>query len=125
MISKYILSTIMFPLVDAIYLSSVSGKYNAMLTKIQGKGIQFKMVHAVLCYICLLGLINYFIIKDNRDYKDAFLLGLGVYGVYEFTNAAIFEKWELWSVVIDTLWGGTLFALVTMLTYKVDMVLNK
>ena len=31
--------------------------------------------------------------------------GLGVYGVYEFTMAAIFEKWELWSVVIDTLWG--------------------
>mgnify|MGYP002020043095 FL=1 len=115
----------MFPLVDAVYLSSVGSKYNAMLTKIQGKGIQFKMVHAVLCYICLLGLINYFIIKDKRDYKDAFFLGLGVYGVYEFTNAAIFEKWELWSVVIDTLWGGILFALVTMLTYKVDMVLNK
>ena len=43
-----------------------------MLTKIQGKGIQFKIIYAVLCYICLLGLINYFIIKDNRDYKDAF-----------------------------------------------------
>ena len=98
MISKYILSTILFPLVDAVYLKSVGGKYDAMLKKIQGKGIQFKMVYAVLCYICLLGLINYFIIKDERDYKDAFLLGLGVYGVYEFTNAAIFEKWELWSV---------------------------
>ena len=72
MISKYILSTILFPLVDAVYLKSVGGKYDAML-KIQGKGIQFKMVYAVLCYICLLGLINYFIIKDERDYKDAFL----------------------------------------------------
>ena len=125
MISRYILSTVLFPLVDAVYLKSVGGKYDAMLKKIQGKGIQFKMVYAVLCYICLLGLINYFIIKDNRDYKDAFLLGLGVYGVYEFTNAAIFEKWELWSVIIDTLWGGILFSLVTVLTYKVDKVLNK
>ena len=125
MIPKYIISTILFPLVDAIYLSGISGTYNKMLTNIQGKGIQFNIFHAVLCYVCLLGLLNYFIIKDKRDYKDAFLLGLGVYGVYAFTNATIFEKWKLWLVFVETLWGGVLFALVTMLTYKVDKVLNK
>ena len=125
MISKYIVSTVLFPLVDAIYLTGISGTYNKMLTNINGTGIKFNIYHAVLCYVCLLGLLNYFIIKDKRDYKDAFLLGLGVYGVYAFTNAAIFEKWKLWLVFGETLWGGVLFAVVTMLTYKVDKVLNK
>jgi uncharacterized membrane protein len=113
-----ITSGILLLLFDAMYLSLVSKHYSKMITNIQGSKMKMKMIYAVLCYIFLIGLINYFIIRDKRDYKDAFLLGLGVYGVFEFTNAAIIDGWELWAVVTDTLWGGILFALVTLATYK-------
>ena len=33
--------------------------------------------------------------KDNGNmYLDAFLLGLFIYGIFEFTSGAIFKKWE-------------------------------
>ena len=48
----------------------------------------------------------------------ACLLGLFVYGFYELTNLAIFNKWTYKSVIIDTLWGGILFTLTAFITYK-------
>ena len=125
MISKYIISIILFPIVDAFYLKSIGGEYNKMVKNIQGDDIEFNIIYAVLCYICLLALLNYFIIKDNKNYMEAFFLGFGIYGVYEFTNGAILKKWELWSITIDTLWGGILFSLVTFITYKLDKAINK
>jgi uncharacterized membrane protein len=49
---------------------------------------------------------------------DAFLLGLVIYGTFDFTNMALFKKWSLTTSIIDTLWGGTLFALSTYIIKK-------
>jgi uncharacterized membrane protein len=58
----------------------------------------------------------YFIIKPKRGFMEAFLLGIGVYTVYETTNYALFKNWPLQMVIMDILWGGILFVLVAYLT---------
>jgi len=73
---------------------------------------------AFLCYIFLVIGLNYFILEKKKSIWDAFLLGLVIYGVYETTNYAIFDKWQTMMVVIDTLWGGILFALTTGIIKK-------
>jgi len=70
-----------------------------------------------MAYISLCTLLCYFIIRPHRPVGEAFLLGALVYGVFEFTNKAIFKKWEYMTVALDTLWGGILFGLVTHATY--------
>jgi uncharacterized membrane protein len=65
---------------------------------------------AAICYILLITGINYFIIKPRKSVSDAFLLGIIIYGVFETTNYALFKNWSLLTVLIDTLWGGLLFA---------------
>ena len=56
--------------------------------------------------------------KDNGNmYLDAFLLGLFIYGIFEFTSGAIFKKWETFPLIVDTLWGGILYFL-TYFIYK-------
>jgi uncharacterized membrane protein len=72
----------------------------------------------VLFYICGFILLSYFIIRPHRSVEEAFLLGFLVNGVFEFANKAIFKKWEYMTVVIDTLWGGTLYGLITLATYS-------
>ena len=42
-------------------------------------------------------------------------LHLCIYAVYELTNYTLLEKWTLKTVIIDTLWGGVLFALTTFI----------
>ena len=114
----YILSSILFVIIDAIFLSIMSKRFNTMIKNIQGSTISLNLPNAIICYLFLMFTINYFVIKDKRTITDAFLLGLGIYGVYEFTNAAIIKKWNLTNAVIDTVWGGVLFATTTLLTYK-------
>ena len=42
-----------------------------------------------------------------------------IYGVFETTNAAIFKDWDLKSIIIDTTWGGILYALTTFIYNKI------
>jgi uncharacterized membrane protein len=80
---------------------------------VQGSPLTLNLVGAIPCYIILITGLYYFIIQPNRSVLDAFLLGLFVYGVYELTTLSIIKKWRLQTVIIDTLWGGLLFATIT------------
>lgn len=108
-----LLSAIIFITLDFIYLQSIKDYFQKQVQSVQGSAMQVNYLGAALCYVFLIAGINYFIIKPNRSIKDAFLLGLVIYGVYETTNYALFKNWSAITVIIDTLWGGILFALTT------------
>jgi uncharacterized membrane protein len=108
-----LISAIVFITIDFIYLNVMKGYFNKQIQDIQGSKIEFKFLGAALCYIFLITGLNYFIIKPRKSINEAFLLGLIIYGVYETTNYALFKKWSIITVIIDTLWGGLLFATTT------------
>ena len=116
-----LLSAIIFITLDFIYLQSIKDYFQKQVQSVQGSAMQVNYLGAALCYVFLIAGINYFIIKPNRSVKDAFLLGLVIYGVYETTNYALFKNWSIITVIIDTLWGGILFALTT---YIVNLLRN-
>ena len=76
------------------------------------------MIGVGVTYIFLIYGLHYFIISKHASIKDAFILGLVIYAVYEFTNYSIFKNWSIKTVCMDTLWGGILFSLTTFLTYQ-------
>ena len=107
---RLLISAIVFVCLDFVYLNFFKDHFNKQVQDIQGSKININYLAALICYIFLIMGLNYFIIKPKRSISDAFLLGLVIYGTYETTNWAIFNKWSVKSVIIDTLWGGTLFA---------------
>jgi len=108
-----LISAIVFVCIDFFYLNLMKNYFNKQVQAIQGTPIKMNLLATLLCYIFLIFGLNYFIIKPKRSVSDAFLFGIVIYGVYETTNWAIFSKWSPLSVIIDTLWGGILFALTT------------
>ena len=116
-IKPILISAIVMLFLDFIYLSAFSNFFNNLVRSIQGRAINFKITGAIMCYILLIVGLNYFIIDKKKSIADAFLLGIVIYGVYEFTNYAILDKWNIKAVALDTLWGGILFALTTKATY--------
>ena len=108
-----LISAIVFVCIDFFYLNFMKKYFNKQVQAIQGTPIKMNLLATLLCYIFLIFGLNYFIIKPKRSVSDAFLFGIVIYGVYETTNWAIFSKWSPLSVIIDTLWGGILFALTT------------
>lgn len=108
-----LLSAIIFTSVDFIYLNVFKNYFDKQIQLVQGSQTKFNYLGAALCYIFLIVGINYFIIKPRKSVSEAFLLGIVIYGVYETTNYAIFKNWSILTVIIDTLWGGLLFAITT------------
>jgi uncharacterized membrane protein len=91
----------------------MTGYFNKQVQAVQNSPIKINFVAAIICYVFLITGLNYFIIGPNKSVSDAFLLGLVIYGVYETTNLALLKNWSTLTAVIDTLWGGILFALTT------------
>ena len=116
---KVIVSGIIMLLLDFVYLTTFSNFYNNLIKNIQGEKIKFNMVGALFAYLFLIYGINYFILNQPKTtLTDAFILGVIIYGVYETTNYAIIKKWSPYAIVLDTVWGGILYTLVTYFTRK-------
>lgn len=120
-IFQVLLSAIVFVILDSIYLNLMKGYFQGQIKNVQGGPIQLDMTAALLCYVFLILGLNYFILQKRRSVQDAFLLGLVIYAVYELTNKALLSKWSYLTVILDTLWGGILFALTTKIVYLVNL----
>ena len=123
LLSQIILPGILLVLIDYIYLNAISSFFNKQIFNIQKSPIQLRFSGAIICYILLVFGLYYFIISQNKKVFDAFILGLVIYGVYESTNYALLKNWKFSTLVIDTLWGGILFALTTYFTYKINKLM--
>jgi uncharacterized membrane protein len=114
-----LVSAIIFITTDFVYLNIIKDYFLNQIKIVQGSEAKVNYLGVALCYIFLIAGINYFIIKPRKSVSDAFLLGIVIYGVYETTNYALFKNWSIITVIIDTLWGGLLFAFTT---YIVNML---
>jgi uncharacterized membrane protein len=117
-----LLSAIVMISLDFVYLSVMKGYFMNQVKNVQGSALKLNYLGAAICYIFLIAGLNYFIIKPRKSVSDAFLLGLVIYGVYETTNYALFSNWSIVSVIIDTLWGGLLFASTAYVVEKLRYI---
>jgi len=108
-----LVSAIVMVTIDYVYLYLFKGYFSNQVKNVQGSPLSMNYLATAICYIFLILGLNYFIIKPRRSVQDAFLLGLVIYGVYETTSWALFKNWSVFTVILDTLWGGTLFAATT------------
>ena len=88
-----------------------------MLNKIQGK-TKAKILGVLMAYFVLIFHIYYFVIKPKLKMLDAFLLGFSTYAIYDFTNYALLNKYSFKIGLMDSIWGGTLFALTNYIVNK-------
>lgn len=115
-----VVAMITMVVLDSIYLTLTKGFYNRQVKIIQGSDIRIKIVPTILVYFFLLVGLHYFILVPKRPVIDAVLLGLVIYSVFELTNMAIFDKWSIQAVILDSSWGAILFGLTTFITYKLS-----
>ena len=119
------LSAIIFVVIDFFYLNIIKEYFKNQIENVQNTPIKINILGTLLCYIFLIFGLNYFIIQPKRSVYDAFFLGILIYGVYETTNYALFTKWSFLTVIMDTLWGGTLFAVTTFIISQIRKLTGK
>ncbi len=119
MLVKIITTIFILMFLDSIYFYVNKDFFSQQILDVQGTPVSLKLFPAFLCYVALAFGINYFILREKKSLLDAFLLGFVIYAVYETTNKATLKKWTNKIVVIDTLWGGILFTLTTIIMRKI------
>ena len=113
MIQHLFLIGVILLLLDGMYLTLMTNYFNKQIKLVQGSPIQMNILATILCYATLIFALYYYIIREKKTPLDAFILGLVIYAVYEFTTMGLLKNWMWTTVVMDTLWGAVLFALTT------------
>lgn len=117
-------------LVDILYVKSSIPIYQNAIKKIQGTNtIQpFGLFAGTLAYL-IMGMAWLFFVpstirtvqekyKMHRALAGAivgFILGLTIYGVFNFTNHAMFDNWGLAIMTRDLLWGISWLTVISSL----------
>lgn len=77
-----------------------------MIQDIQGSSLQVRWLPALLVYPALATLL-----LQASSVKQAALIGLATYAVYDLTSYALLKNYQLSFAIADTLWGAILFSL--------------
>jgi uncharacterized membrane protein len=126
-LTNNLLPIILLLVLDLLWISFYMGKkYQNQIENIQGKSIRIKPTFVILSYfLMVLGLILFVLpnISKGNELKDSLkyglVFGIIVYGVYNFTNAAVIDKWDSKVIIADILWGGLLYFIVSYITSKI------
>jgi len=115
---------ILFLIIDLPYLILFAGDYYSNLIKnIQKTKFEVKPLGALLAYIIMSIGVKYLVLDRSKSVNDViyngFLTALVGYGLFDFTNYAIFKNWTLIASIKDLIWGVILFTSVSYLTYKI------
>ena len=117
---KLIISSVILTIVDLVWIKFIMGPlYDKMIPNIQTTKMIVNKKFAAFSYLTLIFALNYFVlpnVENNNNLSYAFIFGLVLYGVYDFTAAAIFTNWDETTMYLDILWGGALYAITSYLT---------
>jgi uncharacterized membrane protein len=105
MLWKPVIGFIVIILLDMPWLYLQGNTTKHIIERISGRS-NHRMWAAIPVYIALT-----YILLQQTSLMGSFLIGLSVYAVYDFTTLFMFRDYPLYFAVIDTLWGGVLFAL--------------
>lgn len=104
----------------------MKNKYAEMIPKIQKSPLTMRYIPVFLSYLTIILPIFFFSvpnIRKEKRWKDSLfyggLLGVFMYGMFSFTNYALIKNWTLEVVMLDTLWGGILYTLVSYIASKI------
>jgi uncharacterized membrane protein len=125
-LSGIILLIITILILDGIWIGYNLQSYSKMYAKVQGSPIKVNLIATIIAYIFIVMSFVYIVIPRLQQeksisiincFKQSGIVGLIVYGIYNFTNLALLKDYS-WKVgTIDTIWGCVLFTLVAYI-YK-------
>jgi uncharacterized membrane protein len=100
---------------DAVWLTSTAASARTMFARIQKEPLQIRYGSAAIVYVLMAIGLYFFVVDSASEWKDAAwkgtLLGLVVYGTYDWTNYATLKYYTPQFAIRDMIWGGALFGI--------------
>ncbi|HVY01386.1 MAG TPA: DUF2177 family protein [Candidatus Nanoarchaeia archaeon] len=126
-IKIFLIALISIIILDAIFLGILMKNfYKTELKSIatfKSGSMQTRLVPIILTYLILALGFTFFVspmlyASLYKSFLIGALFGLVVYGVYDFTNYAIFQTYTLRVAIVDIVWGVFLNGIVAMIASR-------
>jgi uncharacterized membrane protein len=108
---------ILFIDLDNIFIRLNHSVFENQIIDVQRVAMTMNYYAAIVEYALLLFALYWFILRKKASVIDAAILGAVINGSFELTNLALFKKWHIVTVLIDTFWGAALWGFVAFLAY--------
>ncbi len=115
-------AAIVLLVIDLCWITMQQPMYAALVRSVQGRQMSVHIASALISYaFAVLGFVG--LVAPNvhantsatRALAQGALAGFVIYGVFNATNAAIFDNYNVKTAVFDTLWGTFLFGISALL----------
>ena len=117
-LQKILALSILAIIIDLPWLYIQGPFVQDMIQDIQcGRSMNMRLWGAIPVYFA----IGY-LVSEIHSAPRAFLAGMATYAIYDFTQLATLDKYPLWFAMADSLWGGTLLALVWWVGHQFGLV---
>ncbi len=113
----------MFLLLDSIWIGWNYRMYNTTTQTIQGgKPMRLNYYAAAMTYMIMYMAMKWVVMPLCEMKKGGWMkcastggfVGFCCYGIYNFTNKAVFAEYPWTTAILDTMWGTFLFAITTV-----------
>jgi len=129
---KYLIVAILLSFMDFIWISLNFKMYNKTVKDIQGFKPKINVKYAIIAYAFMILSLFYIAIPFTMNYINKYnnytdilyksvmyggVVGLSIYGIYNFTCLSFFDKYPLSTAIIDTIWGTFLYSFVVFVFF--------
>ena len=129
---KYLIAAFLLSFMDFIWISSNLKMYNKTVKDIQGFEPKINITYAIIAYAFMILSLFYVAIPFTMNYINKYdsytdilyksviyggVVGLSIYGIYNFTCLSFFDKYPLSTAIIDTIWGTFLYSFVVFVFF--------
>lgn len=116
----FVIAFVIFLIIDVLWLGFVARKlYSKLLGYIMTEKVNLPA--AIIFYVIfILGLVYFAVFNVNVWYMallNGAILGFLAYATYDLTNLATLKGWPLKITIIDLIWGTSLGAVVSVLSF--------
>lgn len=119
---NFIYLALIYLVFDIIWINLMTPiLYRKVFENIQKSEMIPNLVYTVCCYCVLLVCLYFICIPLSTTYQTKYkwiayaLVGFALYSVFNLTNAAVLSEYPLKMIIIDTVWGTTVFSILGLL----------
>jgi len=129
-IKLYIIALLTFLGIDTVWLTFVAKNFYAkQIGYLMAKNPN--LIAALIFYLIFIAGLVFFVITPSLEDKNwtkvlisGAFFGLVTYATYDLTNLATIKDWPITLTIVDLIWGTTLSASVSIITYLIAIKLR-
>jgi len=129
-IKLYTIALLTFLGIDTVWLTFVAKNFYAkQIGYLMAKNPN--LIAALIFYLIFIAGLVFFVITPSLEDKNwtkvlisGAFFGLVTYATYDLTNLATIKDWPITLTIVDLIWGTTLSASVSIITYLIAIKLR-